>query len=181
MPPISALLAIQLNRDQPALVVAQPFGLLDPVVEAAARRSQARRRECRQPGTAIANRQTVQPVQIPRMRPEIGAPMIPENAEARKNTDVMRPRCDLREPERQVIQHAGCESRFHGADDEAQRVELPLAIDEDHRRRRQPPGNHDAGDPAPRADAVEHHVARHFEQHVADDEQARAESRRRCC
>ena len=29
------------------------------------------------------------------MRPEIGAPMMPEKAVARKNTDVMRPRCDF--------------------------------------------------------------------------------------
>ena len=82
----------------------------------------------------------------------------------------------FREPQRQVVQHPRREARLHRADDEAQRVELPLGGDEHHGRRREPPRDHDACDPAPCADAVQQQVAGHLEDHVADHEQAGAES-----
>lgn len=82
----------------------------------------------------------------------------------------------LREPQRQIEQHTRCEAGFHGADDEAQHVELPFGVDENHQSGGDAPGNHDAGDPATCADLVQHDVARHFEQYVTDDEQARAEA-----
>ena len=84
-----------------------------------------------------------------------------------------------REPQRQKIQHAGREAGFHGADQEAQRVELPLVLHERHQRGGDAPRDHDARDPAPRADLVQHHVAGDFEQHVADREQAGADAVRR--
>src|SRR5574337_1320146 len=43
-------------------------------------------------------------------------------------------------------------------------------------RREDAPGNQDAGDSHPRAVLVEHHVARHFEEEVADEEDARGEA-----
>nr|GFB37303.1 hypothetical protein [Tanacetum cinerariifolium] len=80
---------------------------------------------------------------------------------------------------RQVIEHARRETGFHGADDETQHVELPFGVDEHHERGRYAPGDHDPGDPAPCPDPVEHDVARHFKQHIADDEQAGAQAIRR--
>ncbi|MNV38516.1 hypothetical protein D3C71_1300760 [compost metagenome] len=82
----------------------------------------------------------------------------------------------LREPQCQVIQHAGGETGFHRTDHEAQGVELPFAVDEDHQCGRKAPGHHDPGDPATGADLVQHHVARHFENHVTDHEQPGAEA-----
>ncbi|MNI54090.1 hypothetical protein D3C73_1089680 [compost metagenome] len=82
----------------------------------------------------------------------------------------------LREPQREVIQHAWGETGLHRTDQEAQRVELPFAGDEHHQCGGQPPRHHDSCDPAPRTNLVQHHVARHFEDHVADHEQSGAQA-----
>ncbi|MNF60063.1 hypothetical protein D3C84_416680 [compost metagenome] len=82
----------------------------------------------------------------------------------------------LWEPQCQVIQHTRSEARFHRTDHEAQGIELPFAVDEDHGRSGQSPGHHDPGDPASGADLIQHHVARDFEQHVTDREQPRAQT-----
>jgi hypothetical protein len=102
----------------------------------------------------------------------------PEQARERRREEQHRgdaPTIGRRKPQRQVIQHAGRKPGLHRADQEAQRVELPLRLYEGHQRRGDPPRHHDAGDPAARADLVEHEVARHLEQHVADHEEARAQ------
>ncbi|MNO83676.1 hypothetical protein D3C76_749950 [compost metagenome] len=82
----------------------------------------------------------------------------------------------LREPQRQVIQHAWGKTRFHRTNHETQGVELPFAVDEDHERGGQAPGHHDPGNPATGADLVQHHVAWHFENHITDHEQSGAEA-----
>ncbi|MND73681.1 hypothetical protein D3C80_652610 [compost metagenome] len=82
----------------------------------------------------------------------------------------------LRKPQRQVIENTRGKASFHRPDNETQRVELPFSGDEGHHRRGQPPGDHDAGNPAARADLVQHQVAGHFEQHIANHEQAGAQA-----
>ena len=43
----------------------------------------------------------------------------------------------------------------------------------------QPPGEHDARDPTPGAEALQQQIGRHFEQEISDEEQSGAKSERR--
>src|SRR5262249_16104395 len=62
----------------------------------------------------------------------------------------------------------------------AHRIEAPLARDESGCAGDKAPGDHDARDPETRADLVQDHVARHFEEEVADEERgSHAEAERR--
>ena len=67
-------------------------------------------------------------------------------------------------------------TRLGHAQQEAHDVELHWRLHEHHARRHQSPGHHDARQPAVRAVAPQQHVAGHFEQHVADEEHARAQA-----
>ena len=79
-------------------------------------------------------------------------------------------------PVAEVIDDAGQEAGFGDAEQEAQHVEARSAPHEHHRDRQDAPRDHDARDPAARADAHEDQVARHLEQRVADEEDAGAEA-----
>ena len=79
-------------------------------------------------------------------------------------------------PACQIVDEARKESRLGKAQKKPERVKSGRAADEHRRRRHQPPRNHDAGDPPPRADAREDDVARNLEQHVAQKEDAGAEA-----
>ena len=59
------------------------------------------------------------------------------------------------------------------AEEEPQQVEAPRALDEDRRRGDQAPADHDPREPRARPDAIQDHVARHFEQAVAEKQYAR--------
>ncbi|MNQ80985.1 hypothetical protein D3C85_959840 [compost metagenome] len=76
------------------------------------------------------------------------------------------------EPHGQVVEDTGQETGFGGAEEEAQDIELRRGGDEHGAGREQAPGDHDAGDPQLGADLLQHQVARHFEEDVADEEQA---------
>ncbi len=84
-----------------------------------------------------------------------------------------------REPVRQVQDHAGEETRLGDAEREAERCEAPRPRDEHHGRRDDAPADHDPGDPDACADASHDEVARHLEDGVAPEEEARAECVRR--
>ncbi|MNI60459.1 hypothetical protein D3C73_1156770 [compost metagenome] len=71
------------------------------------------------------------------------------------------------------------EPGFGDAQQEAQDVEGLGVVGEHHRRRHQAPGDHDPTQPDLRAQAVQHVVARYFEERVADEEDARAKRERR--
>ncbi|MNK86877.1 hypothetical protein D3C87_1067990 [compost metagenome] len=81
-----------------------------------------------------------------------------------------------REPVGQVQHHAREEARLENPQQEAQRVELPRRLDEDHRHRGQAPKNGDARQRLARADLLQQQVARHLEQEVADEENPRAQA-----
>ena len=81
-----------------------------------------------------------------------------------------------REPLGQVVDDAGEEARLGGAEQEAEHVEGRGVLHEGHRRRHQPPGQHDPGNPHAGADAGQHQVAGHFEQRVGHEEDARAQA-----
>src|SRR5574337_460593 len=80
------------------------------------------------------------------------------------------------EPVGQIDDDAREETGFGHPQEETQDVQLGRALDEGRQRRQDAPGDQDAGDPHPRAVLVEHHVARHFEEEVADEEDARGEA-----
>ena len=81
-----------------------------------------------------------------------------------------------REPVREVEDHAGEEARLGGAEEETEGVEARHAAHEHHGRRDDAPGDHDARHPHARAHPVHDQVARHLEEEVADEEDARAEA-----
>ncbi|MNS87274.1 hypothetical protein D3C72_1212130 [compost metagenome] len=81
-----------------------------------------------------------------------------------------------RKPIRQVKDDAGIEAGLGRAQQEAQDVELGRRLRQRHGGRDQAPQDHDARQRLLRADAVHQHVAWHFEQEVADKEDARAQA-----
>ena len=81
-----------------------------------------------------------------------------------------------REPLRQVEEKTGEESGLGRPEDEPQRVEAPRAADEHHRRRRDPPRDHDARDPEPDADAHQQQIAGDLEDRVGNEKQPGAEA-----
>jgi hypothetical protein len=81
-----------------------------------------------------------------------------------------------REPQRQVEDHAGKETGFCRAQQETHHGEPCLAADEGHRPRRDAPGEHDARDPAPRAEMCQKQVGWYLEDGVRQEEDARTEA-----
>ncbi len=73
-------------------------------------------------------------------------------------------------PAAQVENNAGRKARFRRAEQKAHHVELRRRLHQAHARGDDAPAHHDARDPAPRADARQQHVARHFEDDVGDIE-----------
>ncbi|MNE25120.1 hypothetical protein D3C80_1184390 [compost metagenome] len=73
-------------------------------------------------------------------------------------------------PEGEIEDDAGEESGFEQAEQETHDVELRRRGDQQGGAGGQAPEDHDAHDGDARADALQQHVARHFEDHVADEE-----------
>ncbi|MCY1524754.1 hypothetical protein D9M68_597020 [compost metagenome] len=76
----------------------------------------------------------------------------------------------------QVQDHAGIETRFGQAQQEAQDVEAGRRLDEHEHARQDPPRNHDARDPDAGAQPVHEQVARHFEKEIANEEHTGAQA-----
>ena len=79
-------------------------------------------------------------------------------------------------PVSEVQDDAGEEAGLEDAEQEARNVELRRRRDEHHRRGDDAPAEHDAQQRLARADPLEHQVARHLEQEVADEEDAGAQA-----
>jgi len=77
-----------------------------------------------------------------------------------------------REPGGEIVGDADEVARFGGAQQQACGIKAAGSDDEGGRGRDNAPGNHDAREPPPRADAVEHQVARDFEQAIGDEQEA---------
>ena len=58
-------------------------------------------------------------------------------------------------------------------------VALAIAGMKGHRAGDQSPGEHDARDPAPRADAIEREIGRHLQHEIGEEEHAGAEAEHR--
>ena len=80
------------------------------------------------------------------------------------------PPVDRREPVGEEQDHAREKTGLGEAEQKTDEVKAPFADDECRGTGNQPPADHDAGDPQPRADLVEDDVARHFEQEIAEKE-----------
>src|SRR5262249_35980793 len=81
-----------------------------------------------------------------------------------------------REPGGEIVGDADEVARFGGAQQQACGIKAAGSDDEGGRGRDNAPGNHDAREPPPRADAVEHQVARDFEQAIGDEQEAGAQA-----
>ena len=113
--------------------------------------------------------------------PDSAPPTTEEIGIATMNHAIARVRYPGGKPVAEVERDARKEAGFRRAEQEAQEVEAPRALHEDRRGGNQAPADHDPREPGARADAVEDHVARHFEEAVAEkqDAGAAAELRRR--
>jgi hypothetical protein len=80
-----------------------------------------------------------------------------------------------RKPVSEVKDHAGEEPRFGEAEQKAQDEKADRPAAERKRPRNQAPADHHAGDPTPRADAVEDQIARHLQEKIAPEERPGAE------
>src|ERR1019366_5954772 len=68
------------------------------------------------------------------------------------------------------------EPSLRRAQEEAKRIESPLAGHEHHRERNDTPSEHDAGDPDTGSDTLQKKVRRHFEKEISQEENPRARS-----
>jgi hypothetical protein len=75
-----------------------------------------------------------------------------------------------------VVDRARDETRFGEPEQKAHHVKLRGRADEYRHAGEQAPRNHDARDPAARAHFMQDHVARHFEQEIAEKENSGAEA-----
>ena len=78
-----------------------------------------------------------------------------------------------RKPGGEKERHARKEPGFRDPEQKTQAVKAVRPDHESGRRRHHAPADHDAGEPAPRAETIEHQVARHLEQRIAEKEDAR--------
>ncbi|MNR24438.1 hypothetical protein D3C85_1415160 [compost metagenome] len=80
------------------------------------------------------------------------------------------------EPGGEVEDNAGKESRLGDTDQQPQRVEGQRRLDEHHCRRQKTPADHDPGNPATSAEAVQGDVAGNFEDQITEEEYPRAQA-----
>ena len=116
------------------------------------------------------------PAKWRRMKPESGPPMMPETGIAGHQQGNHCGAAMEREPVGEVEDHAGEESGFGNAQQQACGVELHGCADQRGERGDDAPGDDDAADPDARADLVQHDVAGDFEGEVAEEEDAGADS-----
>ena len=98
-----------------------------------------------------------------------------EHAAEREEGDGARA-FPVRIPVGEVKHDAGEKSGLRRAEEEAHHVKRRGAVDEHEAHRDDAPDDHDPRDPDARADAMQDEVARHFEDEIADEKEARAEA-----
>ena len=79
-------------------------------------------------------------------------------------------------PVGEIEQQPGRQSGFGHAQQEAQQIELPGSLDKGEGAGDQAPGDHNAGDPAARADAMQDQVAGHLKEKVTEKKDPGAEA-----
>ena len=89
------------------------------------------------------------------------------------------PRCSPREPERQIEQDSGGQAGLGEAECDAGEIEggRPSLTQAGGRAVHQPPGDQDPGDPPAGAEAAKGHVARDFDEDVAEERRGRRRGR----
>ena len=81
-----------------------------------------------------------------------------------------------REPLGDVVQNARKETGFGHPQQKTHHIKTVRPLHKGHANGDGAPGDHDAGKPASRAEALKHQVAGDFHQEVTDEEQARAQA-----
>src|SRR5712664_2703162 len=93
-----------------------------------------------------------------------------------------------RKPQGQIKEDAGEETGLARAEQQTKRIENPFVRNSScsgyrwnkgERSRDDPPGDHDAGDPKPRANSLEKDVGRHLKQEIGDEKQPGTQSKGR--
>ncbi len=158
------------------LVRVQPLGMLDAIVEIEQGddaqhhgRQAFEHEQPLPPGPAVM---AVEVVQDPaRHRPADQAGQRHRAHEPGGHLAAPRRRIPISEIEDDARKEPG----LGHAEQKPHHIELRRRGDEQRERGNQPPGDHDAGDPHPRANPVKNEVARHLEQKIAEKKDARAE------
>jgi hypothetical protein len=116
------------------------------------------------------------PIQwIPSNHPEIGEPTTNDKGMAAMKIGDRLRAVLIDEPMGQVDDDAGKKTSLGQSQEKPHSVELVRRSDERHGDGDQPPGKHDACNPAARAPALHDHTAWNFQEGVAEEEDARAQ------
>ena len=81
-----------------------------------------------------------------------------------------------RKPVGEIENHAGEKTRLGGAKQQSHGVKRPRPDDKCRSRREKSPGDHDPGNPEPRADFLEQQVAGNFKQEIGNEKNSAAEA-----
>ena len=111
-----ALLTIEPDRDQTALVVTQPFGLFDPVVQT--KQHDETKRDARNAAgqeQPLPARKAKQAIRIVEDQSGDRRADDPRESGREQEPGVIRPRV-FRKPERQVVENPGRKAGFRGAE-----------------------------------------------------------------
>jgi hypothetical protein len=170
---------VQPLRDPLALGRRQPLRLRRPIVQIAQDDEPEHDRrqpfEQEEPPPALETADAVHPQEGTRYRPANDTGNRRRSHEQGHGARAL----DGGKPVRQVKDHPWKESRFRQAEQEPQEVETSRARDEHHRGGDDAPGDHDSRDPESGAHALKNEVARHLEEEIAEEEDARSEAEHR--
>ncbi|MCY1359325.1 hypothetical protein D9M69_458890 [compost metagenome] len=174
---LALLLAAQPAAQSALLLVAQPADLLEALRQLApdqeAEQGHRQTLDEEHPLPAAQAEEVVEAVENPaRQWPADHAGHGHGNGEQRGHLAAAM----SREPAVDVDQDAGEETGLGHAEKQAQGIEAFGAGDLQHGGGKQAPGHHQGGDPAARADALQHQVAGHPEDGIGNEEQACAEA-----
>ena len=164
-------------RDQPLLLLArQPGRVFRPVGQPDERGDAEQHGGCRfQQEDPLPAAQPEQSVHVENPARDRRADQAGDRDRHHEDADddraIMR-----RVPVGDVEDHAGKEPGLGGAEQEAQHQERDRPADQRERRRHEAPGDHDARDPGARAEPLQRQVGGHFEDEVANEEDAGAET-----
>ena len=166
-------LGIEAGLQPAALLLGQPVGFLRPVGEIeqhGRRHDQGRHRldeEHPLPAMQAADALHIEDKAGDRRADDRG-----DGNGEHEHADDPRP-IGRREPQREKEDDAGEEPGLGHAEQQPHAVEAGFAHDEGLRPGDDAPGHHDAGNPAARAEAVQRQIARHLEEEIGDEENAR--------
>jgi hypothetical protein len=161
-------LARDLSLEEAPFIGLQPLGIRGPVVQKSQRHNAERDGgeplDEEEPLPAVEPSEAVELEQPARDRSTGDVRGRDRREEESKRAGALA----LREPPRQVEDDPWEESRLGHAEQETEHIEAHRAADEHRRRGQQAPNDHDQGEPAAGAEAVERQVARYSGEDVSE-------------